>query len=82
MLDFLLASREPGKLLHAFSNFLPRQTQLLELLEVQPKLRADAKPVAKTQRGVILRWPLMIAVTRLTGTVHFSWTNHTLSDLV
>ena len=52
MLDFLLASREPGKLLHTFSNFRPRQTQLMELLEVQPKLPADAKPVAKTQRRV------------------------------
>ena len=52
MRDFLLASREPGKLLHAFANFLPRHTQLIELLEVQPKLRADAKPVAKTQRCV------------------------------
>ena len=52
MLDFLLAPREPGKLLHAFSNLLARQTQLIELLQVQPKLRADAKPVAKTQRRV------------------------------
>ncbi len=52
MLDFLLASREPGKLLHAFATFLPRHTQLIELLEVQPKLWADAKPVAKTQRCV------------------------------
>jgi uncharacterized protein len=52
MLDFLLASRESGKLLHAFANFLPRHTQLIELLQVQPKLRVDAKPVAKTQRGV------------------------------
>jgi len=53
MRDFLLASREPGKLLHAFANFLPRHTQLIELLEVQPKLRADAKPVAKTPKGKI-----------------------------
>ena len=30
----------------------PRHAQLIELLEVQPKLRADAKPVAKTQRCV------------------------------
>ncbi len=52
MLDFLLASREPGKLLHAFSNFRPRHAQLIELLQVQPKFWADAKPVAKTQRGV------------------------------
>jgi len=52
MLDFLLASREPGKLLHAFSNFRPRHAQLIELLQVQPKFWADAKPVAKTQRRV------------------------------
>ena len=40
MRDFLLASREPGKLLHAFANLLPRHTQLIELLEVQPSCLA------------------------------------------
>jgi len=61
MRDLLLASREPGKLLHAFANFLPRHTQLIELLEVQPKLRADAKPVGRSAVSAVMpRWPLMI----------------------
>jgi hypothetical protein len=30
------------------ANFLSRQPQLIEILEVQPTLRAGAKPVAKT----------------------------------
>jgi hypothetical protein len=41
-----------GSFFTRFANFLPRHTQLIELLEVQPKLRTDAKPVAKTQRCV------------------------------
>ena len=44
-----LAFREFGKLIHTVANFLARQAQLIKLLQIEPKLRARAKPVAKSQ---------------------------------
>jgi hypothetical protein len=40
-----IAVGEFGEFFHLVADFLTRQAQLVELLQVKPKLRADAKPM-------------------------------------
>jgi hypothetical protein len=45
-------ARQRGQLLDAVAHLLAREAQFVELLKVEPELRAGAEPVAKPQRGV------------------------------
>jgi hypothetical protein len=47
-----LAFRELGEPFHAVANFFSRQAQLIKLLQIEPKFRAGAEPVAEPQRRI------------------------------
>ena len=47
-----LAFRELGKPFHTVANFFARQAQLIKLLQIEPKFRAGAEPVAEPQRRI------------------------------
>jgi hypothetical protein len=47
-----LAFREPGQSVYTVANFFARQAQLIKFLQMEPKLRAGTKPVAKPQRRI------------------------------
>jgi hypothetical protein len=45
-------ARQRGQLVDTVADLLAREAQFVELLKVEPELRAGAEPVAKPQRGV------------------------------
>ena len=47
-----LAFRELGKPFHTVANFFARQAQLIQLLQIEPKFRTSAEPVAEPQRRI------------------------------
>jgi hypothetical protein len=48
----VLAFRELGKPFHTVANSFARQAQLIKLLQIEPKFRAGAEPVAEPQRRI------------------------------
>ena len=57
---FSLVIHASGKPINTVANFLARQAQFIELLQIEPKFCASAEPVAKTQRRIGRDRPLTI----------------------
>jgi hypothetical protein len=62
--------RQLGQLPDAIADHLTREAQFVELLQIEPELRAGVEPMASRSAvsAVTPRWPLMMAVIRFTGT--------------
>jgi hypothetical protein len=61
-----LAIFELGEFSHTVANCRPRQAQLIKLLQIEPKYRAGAEPVAQSQRriGLVARFKMLTRVNR------------------